>query len=119
VRLAIEGTLRTTQTGARGNVENRVNRPSHPYGFPGLADQHVGALLGDGHCKGIRKTSGRYVPIKCVAARARRIAPAQELDGIRRALRPQQRTELTRFLDDARIPPDNNRSEAALRIAAL
>ena len=27
-------------------------------------------------------------------------------------------TELTRFLDDARIPPDNNRSEAALRIAA-
>lgn len=28
-------------------------------------------------------------------------------------------TELTRFLDDARIPPDNNRSEAALRTAAL
>jgi hypothetical protein len=28
-------------------------------------------------------------------------------------------TELTRFLHDARIPPDNNRSEAALRIAAL
>jgi transposase len=28
-------------------------------------------------------------------------------------------TELTRFLEDARIPPDNNRSEAALRVAAL
>jgi transposase len=28
-------------------------------------------------------------------------------------------TELTRFLHDARIPPDNNRSEAALRVAAL
>jgi transposase len=28
-------------------------------------------------------------------------------------------TELTRFLDDARIPPDNNRSEAALRVVAL
>lgn len=28
-------------------------------------------------------------------------------------------TPLTRFLDDARIPPDNNRSEAALRVAAL
>jgi len=28
-------------------------------------------------------------------------------------------TELTRFLDDPRIPPDNNRSEAALRVAAL
>jgi transposase len=27
--------------------------------------------------------------------------------------------ELTRFLDDACIPPDNNRSEAALRVAAL
>jgi transposase len=27
--------------------------------------------------------------------------------------------ELTRFLDDARIPPDNNRSESALRIVAL
>jgi len=27
--------------------------------------------------------------------------------------------ELTRFLDDARLPPDNNRSEAALRIIAL
>ncbi len=28
-------------------------------------------------------------------------------------------TELTRFLDDARIPPDNNRSESALRVVAL
>ena len=28
-------------------------------------------------------------------------------------------TELTRFLDDVQIPPDNNRSEAALRVAAL
>jgi transposase len=28
-------------------------------------------------------------------------------------------TELTRFLYDPRIPPDNNRSEAALRVAAL
>ena len=27
--------------------------------------------------------------------------------------------ELTRFLDNARIPPDNNRSERALRVAAL
>ena len=27
--------------------------------------------------------------------------------------------ELTRFLDDVQIPPDNNRSEAALRVAAL
>jgi len=27
--------------------------------------------------------------------------------------------ELTRFLDDARIPPDNNRSESALRVVAL
>jgi transposase len=27
--------------------------------------------------------------------------------------------ELTRFLEDARLPPDNNRSEAALRIVAL
>ena len=27
--------------------------------------------------------------------------------------------ELTRFLSDPRIPPDNNRSEAALRVAAL
>jgi transposase len=27
--------------------------------------------------------------------------------------------ELTRFLDDVRLPPDNNRSEAALRIVAL
>jgi len=27
-------------------------------------------------------------------------------------------TELTRFLHDARIAPDNNRSEAALRVAA-
>jgi transposase len=27
--------------------------------------------------------------------------------------------ELTRFLTDPRIPPDNNRSEAALRVAAL
>jgi transposase len=27
--------------------------------------------------------------------------------------------ELTRFIDDARIPPDNNRSESALRIVAL
>lgn len=26
---------------------------------------------------------------------------------------------LTRFLNDARIPPDNNRSEAALRVVAL
>jgi transposase len=26
---------------------------------------------------------------------------------------------LTRFVDDERLPPDNNRSEAALRIAAL
>ena len=28
-------------------------------------------------------------------------------------------TELTKFLDDAHLPPDNNRSEAALRVAAL
>ena len=28
-------------------------------------------------------------------------------------------TELTRFIDDARIPPDNNRSESALRVVAL
>lgn len=28
-------------------------------------------------------------------------------------------TELTRFLSDPKIPPDNNRSEAALRVAAL
>ena len=28
-------------------------------------------------------------------------------------------TELTRFLEDARLPPDNNRSESALRIVAL
>ena len=28
-------------------------------------------------------------------------------------------TELTRFLDDVHVPPDNNRSEAALRVAAL
>lgn len=28
-------------------------------------------------------------------------------------------TELTQFLDDHRIPPDNNRSEAALRVVAL
>src|SRR5690606_17167910 len=28
-------------------------------------------------------------------------------------------TELTRFLEDARIPVDNNRSEAALRVVAL
>jgi len=28
-------------------------------------------------------------------------------------------TELTRFLEDPKIPPDNNRSEAALRVAAL
>jgi transposase len=28
-------------------------------------------------------------------------------------------TELTRFLDDAKIPPDNNASEAALRVVAL
>ena len=28
-------------------------------------------------------------------------------------------TELTRFLDEARLPPDNNRSESALRIVAL
>lgn len=28
-------------------------------------------------------------------------------------------TELTRFLDDVQVPPDNNRSEAALRVAAL
>ena len=28
-------------------------------------------------------------------------------------------TALTRFLDDVQIPPDNNRSEAALRVAAL
>jgi transposase len=28
-------------------------------------------------------------------------------------------TELTRFLDDARIPPDNNASERALRVVAL
>ena len=28
-------------------------------------------------------------------------------------------SELTRFLDDARIPPDNNRSESALRVVAL
>ena len=28
-------------------------------------------------------------------------------------------TELTRFVDDAHIPPDNNRSESALRVAAL
>jgi hypothetical protein len=27
--------------------------------------------------------------------------------------------KLTRFLEDARLPPDNNRSEAALRIVAL
>lgn len=27
--------------------------------------------------------------------------------------------ELTRFLDDAQVPPDNNRSEGALRVAAL
>ncbi len=26
--------------------------------------------------------------------------------------------ELTRFLDDAQIPPDNNRSESALRVVA-
>jgi transposase len=26
---------------------------------------------------------------------------------------------VTRFLDDARIPPDNNRSESALRVVAL
>lgn len=28
-------------------------------------------------------------------------------------------TELTRFLEDVHVPPDNNRSEAALRVAAL
>ena len=28
-------------------------------------------------------------------------------------------SELTRFLDDVHVPPDNNRSEAALRVAAL
>lgn len=28
-------------------------------------------------------------------------------------------TELTRFLDDEHVPPDNNRSEGALRVAAL
>src|SRR5207248_10372613 len=28
-------------------------------------------------------------------------------------------TELTRFLDDVHVPPDNNRSESALRVAAL
>jgi len=28
-------------------------------------------------------------------------------------------TELTRFLDDPKIPPDNNRSESALRVLAL
>lgn len=28
-------------------------------------------------------------------------------------------TELTRFLDDVHVPPDNNRSEAALRVAAI
>jgi transposase len=28
-------------------------------------------------------------------------------------------TELTRFLDNVHVPPDNNRSEAALRVAAL
>lgn len=28
-------------------------------------------------------------------------------------------TELTRFLDDVHVPPDNNRSEAALRVVAL
>jgi transposase len=28
-------------------------------------------------------------------------------------------TELTRFLDDVHVPPDNNRSEGALRVAAL
>jgi transposase len=28
-------------------------------------------------------------------------------------------TELTRFLNDAKIPPDNNASEAALRVVAL
>ena len=28
-------------------------------------------------------------------------------------------TELTRFLGNPKIPPDNNRSEAALRVAAL
>ena len=28
-------------------------------------------------------------------------------------------TELTRFLEDVQVPPDNNRSEAALRVAAL
>ena len=27
--------------------------------------------------------------------------------------------ELTRFLEDVRLPPDNNRSESALRIVAL
>ena len=29
------------------------------------------------------------------------------------------RRELTRFLYDARLPPDNNRSESALRVVAL
>ncbi len=28
-------------------------------------------------------------------------------------------TELTLFLDDVHLPPDNNRSEAALRVAAV
>lgn len=36
---------------------------------------------------------------------------------IRYALR--QWSELTVFLDDASVPPDNNRSEAALRVVAL
>jgi transposase len=53
----------------------------------------------------LQERAGQYAPKSPMAS------------AVRYALNNWQ--ELTRFLDDARIPPDNNRSESALRIVAL
>jgi transposase len=45
--------------------------------------------------------------------------PAQGAAGTDYHLRPKQWDALTRFVSDARLPLDNNRSTAALRNAAL
>jgi transposase len=53
-----------------------------------------------------------------IQERANQYAPKSPMaSAVRYALNNWQ--ELTRFLDDARIPPDNNRSESALWIVAL
>jgi transposase len=78
-------------------------------------------VVGTEHHLAMRKTKSRPVVARLLRwVRAQRgIHPPKSKMGQAVAYVLRNRRPLTRFLYDPRIPPDNNRSEAALRVVAL